>query len=81
MIDNHHNGSLLYFTASQVIIPSPVIPKRNIIVITLNIDDSADLETIRTEFTDELKTVLDENGIQDVSIQFVDVSINNDDTK
>ena len=80
MIDNHHNGSLLYFTASQVITP-PVIPKRNIIVITLNIDDSVDLETIRTKFTNELKTVLDENGIQDVSIQFVDVSINNDDTK
>ena len=67
------------FTASRAIVPTPVVSRRNIIAITLNVNDNDDLQVLRAEFVAELTMVLDDNGIKGVSIQVFDISI--DDNK
>ncbi|XP_065917768.1 uncharacterized protein [Dysidea avara] len=58
--------------------PTPVLPKRNVIVITVSFTGD-DLEAMVTDFAAELTTVLVNNGYEDAAIRVIDISYDDKD--
>ncbi|XP_065917769.1 uncharacterized protein [Dysidea avara] len=62
-------------TCSASTTPAPIIPKRNVVIITVSFTGD-DLEAMEADFAAELTNVLANNGIIEVAIQVVDISYN-----
>ena len=61
-----------------VLRPTPVVPKKSVVTITIDSYDG-DLDALIVDFTDQLTQILMDSGIDDAAIQIVDISYTPDD--